>query len=149
MRKVGEHSELLYAQYLARCLGPDNFIHSITTRNTPKRWMKEILFPRFHNTVVPMRLANDKKATLQAIHTDAVEQPVNSQERNVALDDCPPPINNSEKHLTRKEPMKLAQLRSGYCRIEKDASLNIWADCGKTPRDVCLAHPMTRTLSDL
>ena len=32
MLKVGEHSELLSAQYLARCLEPGNVCHSITTR---------------------------------------------------------------------------------------------------------------------
>ena len=32
MLKVREHSELLYAQYLARCLEPENVFHSITTR---------------------------------------------------------------------------------------------------------------------
>ena len=37
--KVREHSELLSAQYLARCLEPGN--HPITTRATPERQMKE------------------------------------------------------------------------------------------------------------
>ena len=61
---------------------------------------------------------NGRKSTLQAIHTDAVNQAVNSQERkNELLDDCPPPINTSEKDLTRKERTTLAQLRSGHCRL--------------------------------
>ena len=37
MLKVREHSELLSAQYLARCMVPGNVCHSITTRETPKR----------------------------------------------------------------------------------------------------------------
>ena len=46
--KVREHSELLSAQYLARCLKPENVCHSITT--TLKRRMKEALFIRHPNT---------------------------------------------------------------------------------------------------
>ena len=36
MLKVKEHSELLSAQYLARCLEPENVNFSITTREPPK-----------------------------------------------------------------------------------------------------------------
>ena len=45
---------------------------------------------------------NDGKATLQALHTASVKA-VQCHERNVVLDGRPPPINNSEKELTRKE----------------------------------------------
>ena len=76
MLKVMEHSELLSAQYLARCLGPGNIWHSITTKDTLKRRMKETLLIRHRNTVEPMILANNRKATLQAIHTDAVNKAV-------------------------------------------------------------------------
>ena len=132
MLKVKEHSELLSAQYLARCLEPGNVYHSITTRETPKRRMKETLFTRHHNTVEPMRLANNRKSTLQAIHTDAVNKDVKDQKKNIVLDDLPHQINDSEKDLTRKEHATHAQLRSGYCkllgscksRIKKDANLN-------------------------
>ena len=65
MLKVRQHSELLSAQYLARCLEPGNVCHSVTTRETPKRRMKETLFTRHRNTVEPMMLANNRKATLQ------------------------------------------------------------------------------------
>ena len=81
---------------------------------------------------------NDMKATL---HTAAVVKAVQCHERNVVLDGRLPPINNSEKELTRKERSNLAQLRSGHCRllgsyksrIKKDASLDVCADCGTTP----------------
>ena len=46
MLKVKEHSELLSAQYLARCLEPGNLCHPITTRATPERQMKETLYTR-------------------------------------------------------------------------------------------------------
>ena len=97
--KVREHSELLSAQYLARCLEPEN----ITTRNTPKRRMKETLFTRHRSAVEPIMIARDRKATLQAILTKAVNQDVNSQRRNVVLDDRPPLITISEKELTMKD----------------------------------------------
>ena len=162
MLKVKEHSELLSAQYLARCLEPGNVCHSITTRETPKRRMKETLFTRHCNTVEPMMLANNRKATLQAIHSDAVNKAIKDQKKNIVLDGLPHLINDSEKDLTWKERTTLPQLTSGYCkllgsyksRITKDASLDVCADCGKTPNDVkhlfaCPAHPTTLIPSDL
>ena len=103
MLKVREHSELLSAQYLARCLEPGNVCHSITTMETPKRRMKETLFTRHRNTVEPMMLEYNRKATLQAIRTDAVNKSVKDQKKNIVLDDLPHPNNDSEKDLTKKE----------------------------------------------
>ena len=162
MLKEKEDSKLLSAQHLARCLEPENVGHSITTRETPKRRMKETLFTRHRNTVEPMMLADNRKATVRDIHTDAVIKAVKYQKKNIVLDCLPHPINDSEKDLTRKERATLAQLRSGYSslicsfksRIMKDASLNVCADCAKTPHDVkhlfaCPAHPKTLIPSDL
>ena len=122
MLKVREHSELLSAQYLARCLEPGNVCHSITTRETPKRRMKETLFTRHRNTVEPMMLVNNRKATLQAIHSDAVNKDVKDQKKNIVLDGLPHPINDSKKDLPRKERATLAQLRSGYCTLPDSSS---------------------------
>ena len=99
--------------------------------------MKETLYTRHRNTVEPRMVEHDRKATLQALHTDAVDKAVKSHERNVVVDGRPPPIINLEKDLTRKERSTLAQLKSGYCRllgsyksrIKKDACLNVCADC--------------------
>ena len=104
----------------------------------PERQMKETLYTRHQNTVEPMMVKNDRKATLQALHTSAVVKAVQCHEGNVVLDGRPPPISNSEKELTRKERSTFAQIRSGYCRllgsyksrIKKDASLDVCADCG-------------------
>ena len=93
--------------------------------------------------------ANDRKATLRAINTITVNQAVNRQEVNVVLDDRAPLINNSEKDLTRKERITLAQLRSGHCRltgsyksrINKDdvvvvrLSVHVHFNLGLSPRD--------------
>ena len=83
--KIREHSELLSAQYLARCLEPGNVCHSITTGETPKRRMKETLVTRPRNTVEPLISADNRKATLQAIHTDAVNKAVNDQKREYSV----------------------------------------------------------------
>ena len=60
-----------------------------------------------------MMLADNRKTTLQAIHTDAVTKAVKDQKKNIVLDDIPHPINDSEKDLNRTEDATLAQLRSG------------------------------------
>ena len=85
MLKVREHSELLSAQYLARCLEAGNVCHFIITRETPKRWMKETLFTRHRNIVEPMMLANNRKATLQAIHSDVVNKAVKDQKMKYSV----------------------------------------------------------------
>ena len=162
MLKVKEHSELLSAQYLARCLEPENVNVSITTTVPPKRMMKETLFTRHCSAIEPLMIAKDRKTTLQAIHTMAVNQAVTSLGRNVVLDDRPPVINMSETELTRKERTTLVLLTSGHwrllgsykSRIGKDVSLDVCTDCCKTPHDVkhlfnCPAHPTTMTPSDL
>ena len=99
MLKVMEHSELLSAQYLARCLEPENVCHPITTMDTPERQIKETLYTRHRNNVELMMVKNDRKATLQALHTDAVGKSVKRHEMNVVLDGRPPPISSSEKEL--------------------------------------------------
>ena len=81
----------------------------MSATQSPQR-MKQILFTRYRNIVVPMMLANDRKAKLQANHTDAVDRAANSQERKIVLDEHPPPINNYEEDLTEGKhdhcPMK-------------------------------------------
>ena len=129
---------------MASYLEPENVNNFITTRDPPKRRMKDTLFTSHRSTVEPMMIEKDRKATLQAIHTMAVNQAVTSLRRNVVLDDRPPLINISEKERTRRERTTLAQLRSGNCsllgsyksRISNDTSLDVCADCGKTPLDV-------------
>ena len=54
MLKVKEHSELLSAQYLTRCLEPGNVCHPIITRAIPERQMRETLYTRHRNTVESM-----------------------------------------------------------------------------------------------
>ena len=97
MLKVKEHSKLQSAQYFAGCLEPGNVCHPIT-RAIPERQMKETLYTRHRNTVEPMMVKNDRKATLQALHTAAVVKAVQCHERNVVLDGRPLPVSNSERN---------------------------------------------------
>ena len=48
--------------------------------------MKETLYTRYRNTVEPMMVEEDRKATLPALHVDTVDKAVKSHERNVVLD---------------------------------------------------------------
>ena len=150
-----QQSELLSTQYLARCLEPENVNNSITTRDTPKRRMKETLFTSHRSTLEPMMIAMDRKATLK-------QSTLRQSKKESSVRFRPPLINIFEKELTRKECTTLVQLRSGHCillgsyksRISKDASLDVCTDCGKTPHSVkhlfnCPAHPTTMTPSDL
>ena len=131
--------------------------------NQKKRQMKETLFTRHRNTVEPITFVDDdRKTTLQALHTNPVNNAVNSQGRIVVLYDRPHPIKNSVNEQPRKELSALALLRSGYCRLEgsyksifkKDGSLNVCADCSKTPHAIkhflaCLAQLTTLIPSNL
>ena len=67
MLNVKEHSELLSAQYLDRCLEPGNVCHPITTRATPERHMKETVYTRHRNTVEPMMV--EMKGKLHSKHS--------------------------------------------------------------------------------
>ena len=60
--------------------------------------------------VEPMMVKKDRKTTIQALHTDAVNKAVKSHKRNVVLDGWPPHISSSEKDLTRKESVRYALL---------------------------------------
>ena len=116
--------------------------------------MKETLFTRHRNSVEPMMLAKNRKVTLQAIHSAAVNKAVKDQKNNIVLDGLPHPINDSEKDPTRKERATIAQLRAYQSKIKKDASLDVCANCGKTTHDVkhlflCPVHQTTLIQSDL
>ena len=72
--KVRDHSELLAAHYLARCLEPGNVSNSITTKDSRKRWMKEALFTRHRSTIEQRMVAKDRKTTLRTIETSTVNR---------------------------------------------------------------------------
>ena len=51
MLKVTEHSDLLSAQYLVKCLDHENVCHNITTLDEPPRMMKHTLYSKHHTTI--------------------------------------------------------------------------------------------------
>ena len=57
MLLVEDHLSFLSAKYLVHCLDTENVCHHITTLDHPLREMKETLFTRRNQTVLPL-LAN-------------------------------------------------------------------------------------------
>ena len=134
------------------CLETENVCHHITTMDHPPREMKETLFTRHNQTVVPL-LANTKKASHQAVHTSFVNTAINNMTDNRVLNYRPPPISDEETYLTRRQRATLSQLRSGHCKLLnsykkrlKQTDSSSCPDCGMDPQDVphlfnCTAHP--------
>ena len=116
MLLVKDHLNLLSAQYLVHCLDTDKVCHHITTMDYPPREMKETLFSRHNQTVVPL-LANTKKALLQAVHALLVNTAIDNMTDNRVLNYRPPPINDEETYLTRRQRATLSQLRTGHCKL--------------------------------
>ena len=113
---VKDHLNLLSAQYLLHCVDTENLCHHITTMDHPPREMKETLFTRHNQTVVPL-LANTKKTSLQAVHISFVNTAIDNMTDNRVLKYRPPPINDEESYLTRRQWTTLSQLRSVHCKL--------------------------------
>ena len=114
----------------------------ITTLDHPLREMKETLFTRHNQTVLPL-LANTKKASLQAVHTSFVNTAIDNVTDNRVLNYQPPPISDEEIYLTRRQRTTLSQLSSGHCKLLnsykkrlKQTDSSSCPDCGMDPQDV-------------
>ena len=91
MIQVEDHLNLVSAQYLVQCLDTGNVCHHITKMDFPPREMKETIFTRHYETVLPL-LANNTKDTL---HISFVKTAIDNMKGNRALNNRPPPINNN------------------------------------------------------
>ena len=152
MLKVTEHSDLLSAQYLVKCLDHENVCHNITTLDRPPRMMKHTLYSKHHTTIAPL-LADTTKESLKAVHTAAVSKSRRKQTVNRVLRDRPPDISETETSLRRLQRTTLSQLRSGHCHLLNSYKHRIGReddpqckDCGFNNQDVnhlfdCPAHP--------
>ena len=152
MLQVEDHLNLLSAQYLVQCLDTENVCHHITKMDLPPREMKETIFTRHYQTVLPL-LANNRKDTLQALHTSFVNTAIGIMKDNRVLNSRPPSINDEETLLQRRQWTTLSQLRSGHCKLLnsykkrlKQSDSSRCPDCGMDPQDVphlfdCVAHP--------
>ena len=116
MLLVKDHLNLLSEQYLEHCLDTENVCHHITTMDHPLREMKETLYTRHNQTVVPL-LANTKKASLQAVHTSFVSTAIDNMTDNRVLNYRPPHINDEDTYLTRRQRATLSQHRSDHCKL--------------------------------
>ena len=95
MLQVEDHLNLLSAQYLVQCLDTENVCHHITKMDLPPREMKETIFTRHYQTVLPL-LANNRKDTLQALHTSFVNTAIGNMKDNRVLNSRPPSINEGK-----------------------------------------------------
>ena len=102
MLQVEDHLNLLSAQYLVQCLDTENVCHHITKMD--------------YQTVLPL-LANNRKDTLQALHTSFVNTAIGNMKDNRVLNSRPPSINDEETTLQRRQRTTLSQLRSGHCKF--------------------------------
>ena len=116
MLQVEDHLNLLSVQYLVQCLDTENVCHHITKMDLPPREMKETIFTRHYQTVLPM-LANNMKDTLQVLHTSFVSTAIGSTKYNRVLNNRPPSINDEGTLLLGRQRTTLSQLRSGNCKL--------------------------------
>ena len=86
MLQVEDNLMLLSAQYLVHCLDTKNVCHHITKMDHPPQEIKYIIITRHNQTVLPLH-ANNKKDTLQAIHTSFVNKsnPIDNMTDNRVL----------------------------------------------------------------
>ena len=135
---------------------------AITKRETPKRRMKETLFTRHRNTVEPLMLANNRESNTPGNSLRHSQQGCQRSEKKYSVRWSSTPNQRLRKRPNQEETchprtvkIRILQLLGSYkSRIKKDASLDVCADCGKTPHDVkhifaCPAHPTTLIPSDL
>ena len=73
------------------------------------------------------------KATLSSIHSETVLQVIDDLGPNALLGVQPPPIDRSEKALSRVQRCTLSQLRSGFCHLLEDYRHRV----GRSPHAVC------------
>ena len=112
----------------------------------PPREMKETIFTRHYQT-------NNKKDTLQALHTSFINAAIDNMTDNRVLGSRPPPINHEETLLSRRQRTILSHLRSGHCKLLnsykkrlKQSDYSSCPDSGIDPQDVpdlfdCTTHP--------
>ena len=114
----------------------------------PPREMKETIFTRHYQTVLPL-LSNNRKDTL---HTSFVNTAIDNMKDNRVLNNRPQPINDEETLLSRRQRTTLSELRSEHCKLLnsykkrlKQSDSSSCPDCGMDPQDVphlfdCTAH---------
>ena len=151
MLQVEDYLNLLSVHYLVQCLDTENVCDHITKMDLPPREMKETIFTRHYQTVLPL-LANNRIDTLQALHTSFINIAIATWRIRV-LNIQSASINDEETLLQRRQRTTLSQLRSGHCKLPnsykkrlKQSDSSRCPDCGMDPHDVphlldCVARP--------
>ena len=163
---VGDHLELLSAQFLARAHQPDHPNHQVIHLPQGPRHNKETLSSKVGHLVEP-HLVNGEippgtfRSTINQLHTNVVHSAIARSSVNRVLGTPPPRISPSESSLSRQTRAALAQLRSGHCSRLQDFQLRIGKvnddtcpDCRLSSASVvhlfdCPAHPTNLAPTDL
>ena len=98
--RVGDHSDMLSAQYLVNCLEEDHVSHGITIEMP--RPMQDTLHYIYHSTVLP-RLGSSRMESHQNLHSHAVDSAIQLQGHNRVLKKHPPPISDEDQRLNRRQ----------------------------------------------
>ena len=115
MQPVEDHSELLSAQYLEKCLQSTNVCHNITTRGPPPKRMKHTLYTRHRTTVEPLMTDGNLQDNLKSIHTTAVNKAVAKQKKNKYLTIFP--FQSATTKPTFQEDNARPSLSSDHCKL--------------------------------
>ena len=146
MLQVEDHLNHLSVQYLVQCLDTENVCHHITKMDLPPREMKTL-----SNRVTTASKQQERHTS--GLHTSFVNTTIDNIKYNRVLNNRPPPINDEETLLSRRQRTTLSQLRSGHCKLLnsykkrlKQSDSSSCPDCGMDPQDVphlfdCTAHP--------
>ena len=154
MLHVDDHPNLPSAQYLVQCLDTENGCHHITKMELPPREMKETIFTRHYQTVLPL-LANNRKDTLQALHTSFVNTAIDNMKDNRVLNNRPRNPSMTRKPTYRDDKGQLYHssvpdittywipTNSDWSKVILNSSCS---DCRMDPQNVphlfdCTAHP--------
>ena len=122
---ASDHLSMLCSQFLASSLCPSHPSNTVVTAPPGPRPMKHTLKSRYFSSVEPLLVNGsvdtaNHRATLNQIHTQAVNNSISKLAPNPLLGATPPPISPSESRLPRNQRTTLAQLRSGHCRLLGD-----------------------------
>ena len=121
---VGEHLDMLCAQFLATCLQSNHPSYPIVMEDSGPRNVKNTLQRRYNAQVVNFTGEDgsiaDAATARGAIHRLAVEESIRARGTNRVLGTPAPPIHSEEEQLQRRTRRTLSQLRSGFCPALQD-----------------------------
>ncbi len=137
LMKVKPHCEMLSKQFLLATQKPHHPNRVDLTRPPPSRQMKKTLVSRYGAEIRQMSQPDlpetEYKRKLKAIHTSSVRKFITEMQPNKVLNAAPPPINDTEKQLSRSSRATLSQLRSGYSKYLNSYKARINTDI----QDIC------------